>query len=223
MPSYRSCVRREIWYYQPGSQTETVQKSAKDCNADIAKIKAQRACGPQICFIGLYYRTARQNNLRPGTAIPGWVSKRLSGTPDGGLYRVSWCARAGLIWTLCDPAQLRCYNHRIAHPQTDNLDTSNMAACYNLNQRESPFDGKTHVPCNMTAVENGGHSTCCPIGDYCLTNGMCKNAKDSESSNWYFRTACTDKTWNDPACPKYCEPIGASATTRDLSCRTPPY
>jgi hypothetical protein len=88
-----------------------------------------------------------------------------------------------------------------------------MAACYNLNGRQSPFDDKTHVPCNMTAVEAGGHSTCCPIGDYCLTNGMCKNAKDSEGSNWYWRTACTDKTWNDPACPKYCEPIEPTRNT----------
>ena len=84
-----------------------------------------------------------------------------------------------------------------------------MVACYNLAGTPSPFDGKTHVPCNMTAVDAGGHSTCCAIGEYCLTNGMCKNPKDPENSNWYSRKACTDKTWQDPACPRYCEGIGA--------------
>jgi hypothetical protein len=39
---------------------------------------------------------------------------------------------------------------------------------------------------------------------------MCKFAADKPGSNWYWRTACTDKTWNDPACPRHCEAIGAS-------------
>lgn len=88
-----------------------------------------------------------------------------------------------------------------------------MASCWNLKGVQSPFDGKTHVPCNMTAVEAGGHSTCCPIGDLCLTNGMCLNKADSNKKNWYWRTACTDKDWKDPACPRFCEQIEPTRNT----------
>ena len=92
-----------------------------------------------------------------------------------------------------------------------------MASCWNLKGVQSPFDGKTHVPCNMTAVEAGGHSTCCPIGDLCLTNGMCLNKGDSNKKNWYWRTACTDKDWKDPACPRFCEKIGRNEQSDLLS------
>ncbi|KAI4941505.1 hypothetical protein J4E91_010680 [Alternaria rosae] len=88
-----------------------------------------------------------------------------------------------------------------------------MASCWAANGRQSPFDGNTHVPCNMTAVEEGGHSTCCPIGDLCLTNGMCLNVEDRDKKNWYWRTACTDKEWKDPACPLYCEEIEPDRNT----------
>ena len=94
-----------------------------------------------------------------------------------------------------------------------------MASCWNLKGTQSPFDGKTHVPCNMTAVEAGGHSTCCPIGDLCLTNGMCLNVGDSNKKNWYWRTACTDKDWKDPACPRFCEEIGKNEQSDIGYCR----
>lgn len=85
-----------------------------------------------------------------------------------------------------------------------------MAACFNTVGRETTWDSRVHVPCNMTAVEAGGHSTCCAIGDLCLTNGLCMHKGDVDKTNWYWRTGCTDKTWEDPACPKYCAPIGES-------------
>src|SRR5690349_888996 len=87
------------------------------------------------------------------------------------------------------------------------FDEKDITACYSLNGQRSIIDGKTHASCNMTAVNLGGHSTCCPIGDLCLTNGMCKK-KNSEEDNWYMRRACTDPEWKDPACPSYCAPIG---------------
>ncbi|KAF3031504.1 hypothetical protein E8E12_001251 [Didymella heteroderae] len=65
----------------------------------------------------------------------------------------------------------------------------------------------------MTAVDAGGHSTCCPVGDLCLTNGMCRHKGDKDSKNWFWRTACTDKTWQDPACPRYCEAIEPTRNT----------
>lgn len=90
-----------------------------------------------------------------------------------------------------------------------------MATCYNLAGRSTPFDDTTHVPCNMTAVDAGGHSTCCPVGDLCYTNGMCRQKGDKDSKNWFWRTACTDKTWQDPACPRYCEAIGIFVSFHD--------
>ncbi|KAF2028367.1 hypothetical protein EK21DRAFT_113998 [Setomelanomma holmii] len=88
-----------------------------------------------------------------------------------------------------------------------------MAACYNLAGKPSPFDGNVHVPCNLTAVDAGGHLTCCNKGDLCLTNGMCKNPRDSEGNNWYWRIACTDQTWKDPACSRLCEGIEPTRNT----------
>lgn len=88
-----------------------------------------------------------------------------------------------------------------------------MASCYNTVGRETNWDGEAHVPCNMTAVEAGGHSTCCQIGDLCLTNGMCMHKEDVDKRNWYWRTGCTDKSWEDPACPKYCAAIEPTRNT----------
>ncbi|OAL43054.1 hypothetical protein IQ07DRAFT_650508 [Pyrenochaeta sp. DS3sAY3a] len=88
-----------------------------------------------------------------------------------------------------------------------------MATCYNLRGIASYFDGNTHLPCNQTAVDNGGHSSCCAVGDLCLTNGMCRESSRKPSSNWYLRKACTDKTWKDPACPRYCEAIEPTRNT----------
>ncbi|KAJ4986950.1 hypothetical protein SVAN01_07491 [Stagonosporopsis vannaccii] len=65
----------------------------------------------------------------------------------------------------------------------------------------------------MTAVEAGGHSTCCAIGDLCLTNGLCMHKEDVDKKNWYWRTGCTDKTWEDSACPKYCAAIEPDRNT----------
>ncbi|USP76452.1 hypothetical protein yc1106_03726 [Curvularia clavata] len=92
------------------------------------------------------------------------------------------------------------------------FDEKDITACYSLNGQRSIIDGKTHASCNMTAVNLGGYSTCCPIGDLCLTNGMCKK-KNSEEDNWYMRRACTDLEWKDPACSSYCAPIEPERNT----------
>ncbi|KAJ8117419.1 hypothetical protein OPT61_g1371 [Boeremia exigua] len=86
-------------------------------------------------------------------------------------------------------------------------------SCYNTVGRNGTWDGEVHVPCNMTAVEAGGHSTCCRIGDLCLTNGLCMHKEDVDKKNWYWRTGCTDESWEDPACPKWCDKIEPNRNT----------
>jgi len=41
----------------------------------------------------------------------------------------------------------------------------------------------------------------------CFTNGLCKAGSDDQY-NWNWRVGCTDPTFNDPACPSYCQGIG---------------
>jgi hypothetical protein len=63
-----------------------------------------------------------------------------------------------------------------------------------------------YIPCNATSVATGGHTSCCAPSDKCLTNGFCQNPYDNQiKANIFWRNGCTDPTWNDPACPKYCE------------------
>lgn len=49
-------------------------------------------------------------------------------------------------------------------------------------------------------VGTGGHSSCCvpSEGDICQENGLCYFPETNNT----FRGACTDRTWNDPACAK---------------------
>lgn len=63
------------------------------------------------------------------------------------------------------------------------------------------------TPCNR----GSGNSTCCPPGYACLSNGLCGITefisnidKFDRSAAWYIRGTCTDKTWTDPACPRFC-------------------
>ncbi|OAL55167.1 hypothetical protein IQ07DRAFT_594910 [Pyrenochaeta sp. DS3sAY3a] len=65
----------------------------------------------------------------------------------------------------------------------------------------------------MTAVAAGLHSVCCAVGDTCLTNGLCAKKEWINKRNWYIRDGCTDKTWQDPACPKYCGSIEPDRNT----------
>jgi hypothetical protein len=54
------------------------------------------------------------------------------------------------------------------------------------------------VPCGGPGV----HSACCipSEGDVCQELGLCW-FPDTTGNNT-FRGTCTDRTWNDPACPK---------------------
>ncbi|KAJ4360381.1 uncharacterized protein N0V89_000943 [Didymosphaeria variabile] len=79
------------------------------------------------------------------------------------------------------------------------------AECYANNGSLYANTAATYVPCNITAVENGEHSSCCAIGDLCMTNGLCmEQQNEQKGANHYWRNGCTDKTWKDPACPNYC-------------------
>ncbi|KAK7188316.1 hypothetical protein PSPO01_05507 [Paraphaeosphaeria sporulosa] len=79
------------------------------------------------------------------------------------------------------------------------------AECYANNGSLYANTAATYVPCNLTAVENGEHSSCCAIGDLCMTNGLCMEpANEAKGANHYWRNGCTDKTWQDPACPNVC-------------------
>ncbi|PVH99947.1 hypothetical protein DM02DRAFT_672331 [Periconia macrospinosa] len=80
-------------------------------------------------------------------------------------------------------------------------------SCYSRNgtvltQRNSI----NYIPCNVTALEENKHTSCCAVGDLCLTNGLCRSQDDEKhQGNQYFRVGCTDKSWNDPACADVCE------------------
>ncbi|KAF2728700.1 hypothetical protein EJ04DRAFT_556570 [Polyplosphaeria fusca] len=75
-----------------------------------------------------------------------------------------------------------------------------METCYFSNQQE--VDDQRYVPCDHNAVAEGKHTVCCESGDSCLTNGLCLSQSNQSDYNW--RIACTDKTFEDPACLKYC-------------------
>jgi hypothetical protein len=53
------------------------------------------------------------------------------------------------------------------------------------------------LPCNTTA---GAVSSCCRVGDVCLTNGYCFSA----GQNSLIRRGCTDRTFNSTECPQTC-------------------
>lgn len=72
------------------------------------------------------------------------------------------------------------------------------AICYQPSGNPNTEPGGYFV-CNATAEQ----SACCGPNDECTSTGLCKNAGDP-SSPYYFRTACTDKTWQSPLCPNYC-------------------
>jgi hypothetical protein len=55
------------------------------------------------------------------------------------------------------------------------------------------------VPCNST-----GASACCSAGSQCTSNKLC--VVDDPVAGWeYYRGSCTDMTWQDPACPDFCD------------------
>jgi hypothetical protein len=75
-----------------------------------------------------------------------------------------------------------------------------MAACYHITGTAS----KSFAPCDHDAVAAGKHTNCCIEGYLCLSNGMCRSANLTSVTNYYWRIGCTDKTFLDPACGRYC-------------------
>lgn len=89
--------------------------------------------------------------------------------------------------------------------------------CYANNGSLYENTPATYVPCNLTAVENGAHSSCCNVNDLCMTNGLCMEAQnEKKGANHYWRNGCTDPTFKDPACPNFCRGKGMYAQTRGL-------
>ena len=70
--------------------------------------------------------------------------------------------------------------------------------CYFPNGDVSP----DHAPCNSNAEQ----SSCCHIQDACLSNGYCFAATDWVP-NEIYRGSCTDKSFQDDACPFYCNDV----------------
>ncbi|KAF1980256.1 hypothetical protein BU23DRAFT_562644 [Bimuria novae-zelandiae CBS 107.79] len=84
--------------------------------------------------------------------------------------------------------------------------------CYANNGSLYENTAATYVPCNLTAVQNGGHSACYNLGDLCMTNGLCMEpANEIKGANHYWRNGCTDPTFKDPACPNYCRGKGMNS------------
>lgn len=52
------------------------------------------------------------------------------------------------------------------------------------------------------------HSVCCRDGYGCLSNGVCSLVEYAWRADKvdpvYLRGSCTDETWRDPVCPKFC-------------------
>ncbi|KAH6661986.1 hypothetical protein B0J14DRAFT_663067 [Halenospora varia] len=56
--------------------------------------------------------------------------------------------------------------------------------------------GPTMLACDPSAKQ----SSCCAYGDNCMANGLCLS-----SLLFFYRGACTDRTWKDSACLQECK------------------
>jgi hypothetical protein len=60
------------------------------------------------------------------------------------------------------------------------------------------------IPTDYTYIKCTGsqNSSCCipSEGDLCMSNGLCYY----QGGQYLYRGACSDKTWNDNSCPKFC-------------------
>lgn len=64
---------------------------------------------------------------------------------------------------------------------------------------------KGYTPCNSSAIDDVGGTTCCSGGASCLSNNLCYLIYDMSINTG----ACTDRTWNSPGCFQGC-PNGQS-------------
>ena len=59
---------------------------------------------------------------------------------------------------------------------------------------------KDYTPCNSSAIDDVGGTTCCAGGASCLSNNLCYLIWDMSIN----MGACTDRTWNSPGCFQGC-------------------
>ncbi|KAK9416137.1 putative Mid2 domain-containing protein [Seiridium unicorne] len=87
--------------------------------------------------------------------------------------------------------------------------------CYHLDGSKS--NDSQDVPCNTNATgETGSHSACCNYvnSDACLLSGLCLNTAATQPSHVLWATGCTDPTFQDRSCPKFC----TDARLNDTAC-----
>ena len=73
---------------------------------------------------------------------------------------------------------------------------ANASACFFPDQTTTGAQTDPQfVPCDPSAPA----SACCAVGESCLESGYCYSGNGQ-----LYRGACTDKTWNDDACPHEC-------------------
>jgi hypothetical protein len=77
------------------------------------------------------------------------------------------------------------------------LDIASAIPCYfpdgrTLAQNDSSCSG---------SASGESPSSCCPVGYACLSNSVCQ---DPTVLGGFFRSSCTDQSWESSACPKYC-------------------
>ncbi|PYI34546.1 hypothetical protein BP00DRAFT_336477 [Aspergillus indologenus CBS 114.80] len=59
------------------------------------------------------------------------------------------------------------------------------------------------LACGVTNTTHP-HVTCCVNGDYCLSNSICVNTRQTDDEDYYYAADCTDETLMDPACGTRC-------------------
>lgn len=59
---------------------------------------------------------------------------------------------------------------------------------------------KDYIPCNSSAIDDVGGTTCCGGGASCLSNNLCYLIYDMSINTG----ACSDRTWNSPGCFQGC-------------------
>ncbi|KAH7137523.1 hypothetical protein B0J13DRAFT_609540 [Dactylonectria estremocensis] len=84
--------------------------------------------------------------------------------------------------------------------------TSDTVPCYDMNGDLANPD-LVATPCNPYAKgTTGSHSACCSITnkDACLSTGLCLGPWSNSPNSVLWVAWCTDSTWQDPACPRFC-------------------
>lgn len=46
--------------------------------------------------------------------------------------------------------------------------------------------------------------SCCKNGDFCMSNGICKDTSPSDGTTGYYQGSCTDSNYQAALCPHLC-------------------